>query len=98
MLDMQALAAYHAGTMGKRIQYTIRNVSEKVDDALRRLAVRESASLNTVALEALEVGAGVEEQSVRHHDLDELAGTWVQDDAFDKVIEAFEVVDEDLWK
>ncbi len=84
--------------MKKRVQYTIRNVCEKTDEALRRNAVREGTSLNTAALEALEAGAGVGEQSIRYHDLDDLAGTWVQDDAFDQAMEAFEKVDEDLWK
>jgi len=84
--------------MKKGIQYTIRNVSERVDGALRKLAVREGASLNAVALEALEAGAGVDEKCVRNHDLDELAGTWVQDDASDKAMETFEEIDEDLWK
>lgn len=84
--------------MKKGVQYTIRNVSEKTDVALRRHAVREGTSLNTAALEALEAGAGVGDQSIRHHDLDDLAGTWVQDDAFDSAMEAFEEVDEDLWK
>lgn len=97
-LDMQAVHAYYAGTMKKGIQYTIRNVPERVDGALRKLAVREGASLNSVAREALEAGAGVKEEPVKHHDLDALAGTWVQDDAFDKGVEAFEVVDEDLWR
>ena len=95
---MQALVSYNAGIMKKGIQYTIRNVSQKIDDALRKHAVRESTSLNTVALEALEAGAGIDEKSVRHHDLDALAGTWVKDDACDKALAAFDAIDEDLWK
>jgi hypothetical protein len=81
----------------KGTQYTIRNVPERVDEALRRLAVREGTSLNTAVLDAIEAGAGVDEGGVRRHDLDELAGTWVRDDAFDKVQETFEAIDEGLW-
>ena len=84
--------------MKKNIQYTIRNVPESVDCALRKLAVREGTSLNTVTLDALRARSGVDSDIIRHHDLDELAGTWVQDDAFDKAIEAFEAIDEELWK
>jgi hypothetical protein len=98
MLDVKAMPSDYAGIMSKDIQYTIRNVSKSVDGALRRLAVREGASLNAVALEALKAGAGVEECGVRYHDLDALVGTWVQDDVFDKAIEAFESIDKDIWK
>lgn len=84
--------------MSKGIQYTIRNVPDKIDNALRKLAVRKGASLNAVALEALEAGAGTEENAVRYHDLDSLAGTWVQDDSFDKSQAVFEAIDEELWK
>jgi hypothetical protein len=85
--------------MSKKVQYTIRNIPESVDDALRNLAVREGCSLNSVALGALESEARVNADNVvRYHDLDDLAGTWVQDDAFDKAMAAFDVVDEELWK
>ena len=33
------------------------------------------------------------EQAVRHHDLDDLAGTWVDDPAFDQAIEAMDRID-----
>jgi hypothetical protein len=98
MLDMPALISYYACIVKKKIQYTIRDVSADVDSALRKHAVREGSSLNAVALEALKAGAGVGDQCVRHHDLDPLAGTWVQDDAFDKALEVFEQIDKDLWK
>lgn len=38
------------------------------------------------------------EQAVRHHDLDDLAGTWVDDPAFDQAIEAMDQVDPALWR
>ena len=73
----------------KPIQYTIRNVPQTVDGALRKLAVREGTSINAVALDALKTGVGLTDESVRHHDLDKLAGTWIQDDAFDKAVEGW---------
>jgi hypothetical protein len=85
--------------MSKKVQYTIRNIPKDVDDALRNLAVREGCSLNSVALGALESEARVNsENTVRYHDLDDLIGTWVQDDAFDEAMSAFDVVDEELWR
>jgi len=94
---MHAEQAYSAGMKKKRVQYTIRNVPETVDEALRKLAVRDGASLNQAALAALKAGAGVEE-GVRHHDVDALAGTWVRDEAFDEAQAVFEAIDEELWK
>ena len=70
--------------MKKTLQYTIRNVPDSVDRALRSMAVREGRSTG-----------GTE---VRYHDLDELAGSWVEDKAFDEAIEAFEQIDERMWK
>ena len=96
---MPALPSYDA-CMKKNacFQYTIRQVPKAVDDALRQLAVREGTSLNTAALDALRVGSGAGADHVQRHDLDHLAGTWVPDPAFDKALEAFEAIDEGLWK
>ena len=44
-----------------------------------------------------EVDAKLRELAV-FHDLDSLAGSWVEDKAFDQAVGAFEQVDEDLWK
>lgn len=95
---MQALFEYSAGMKKKqKIQYTIRQVPEEVDRKLREQAVREGASLNYIALDALASSAGVKDSPVEFHDLDVLAGTWVEDNAFDEAMKAFERVDEDLW-
>jgi hypothetical protein len=80
------------------IQYTIRQVPESVDAALRKLAVREGMSLNTATLDALRTGSGVAAADLRYHDLDSLAGTWVADPAFDAAVKTFEMIDEGLWK
>lgn len=80
------------------MQYTLRDIPRPVDAALRRKAKREAKSLNTVALEALQMGAGVAEEKVRFHDLDALAGTWQEDAAFDQALAAQDQVDARLWK
>jgi hypothetical protein len=82
----------------RKVQYTIRQVPEEVDRQLRELAVREGASLNYVVLDALSASAGLKDRPVEFHDLDALAGSWVEDSAFNEAMKAFEQVDGDLWK
>lgn len=69
-----------------------------MDAALRRQAKREGRSLNSVALEALARGIGLEAVPVKYHDLDFAIGTWVEDAEIDKVIQEQDQVDPDLWK
>ena len=80
------------------MQYTIRNVPEPVDAALRRMARQRGKSLNQVAVEALVRGAGLDEQRVRQRDLSNIAGTWRKDPAFEKAIAAQDTVDPELWR
>jgi hypothetical protein len=80
------------------IQYTIRQVPEREDMILREKALKEGRSLNEVALDALARGLGVSGQETRYHDLDELAGTWAKDPAFDRAIRDMDKVDPELWK
>lgn len=82
----------------KRIQYTLRGVSDRMDRAVRERAAMYGESLNEAALRALEQGLGLAEQPVTHHDLDALAGTWVKDPAFDKAIAALDRIEPTLWK
>ncbi|MBN1674203.1 MAG: hypothetical protein JXR37_24350 [Kiritimatiellae bacterium] len=83
----------------KRIQYTIRGVSERMDEVLRKHAVREGKSLNSALVDALRKGLGMTaEPPARYRDLDDLAGTWVEDPEFDRAIAAMDKVDEAMWK
>jgi hypothetical protein len=82
----------------KSIQYTIRSVPEALDRVLRQRAEREQKSLNTVVLEALEEAVKNEAEPKTYHDLDHLIGTWVEDPAFDEMMEMFEQIDEEDWK
>ena len=95
---MPANSAYIVGMKDKQVQYTLRKVPPQVDRALRQKAREERRSLNDVALEALECGLGLTGKPVRHHDLDDLAGTWVQDPEFDRAIEEMDQIDPELWK
>ena len=84
--------------MKNHIQYTLRRVPPLVDRTLRQKAREERRSLNAVALEALERALGLIGKPIRHHDLDDLAGTWVEDAEFDRAIKEMNEIDPNLWK
>jgi len=96
---MHACFAYGA-CMKKRQsgQYTIRGVPARVGARLRERARVEGRSLNSVAVDALARGLGVGDVEVRYTDLDDLAGTWVPDPEFDRVVAEMDRVDEEMWK
>ena len=82
----------------ERHQVTIRRVPERVKQLLKELAKREEKSLNQIILEVLERGLGLSGEEIVYHDLDDLAGTWVDDPEFDKAIEEQHRIDPKLWK
>lgn len=80
------------------MQYTIRNVSACLDDALRKAAREQGKSLNEVALETLARGAGITEDRSRQRDVGDIAGTWRKDAAFESALAAQDTIDEEMWK
>ncbi len=82
----------------ERHQVTIRRVPERVKQLLKELAKREEKSLNQIMLEVLERGLGLAGEEIVYHDLDDLAGTWVEDPEFDKAIEEQHRIDPELWE
>ncbi len=80
------------------MQYTLRNIPDALDWALRERAKAENKSLNQVAVEALGRALGLGRQAVRHRDLSELAGRWRKDPDFEQAIADQDQVDEELWK
>lgn len=58
----------------KSIQYTIRSVPEKVDNALRHRAARLNKSFNQTLLEALQQASGVDVSEPVSDDLDWFIG------------------------
>jgi hypothetical protein len=93
MLALCACTAYNLC-----MQYTIRNVPDVLDEALRKAARTRSKSLNDIAVEALARGAGITGESRRQRDLGDIAGTWRKDPAFDRALAAQDTVDEQLWQ
>ena len=82
----------------QNVQYTIRGVTPALDRCIREKATREGQSLNTTAMSLLERGLGLSKDVVRYTDLDDLAGTWVEDPAFDEAIKLLHRVEPELWK
>lgn len=80
------------------MQYTIRNVPNSLDEALRRAARERGKSLNEVAIEALARGAGITPDRRRQRDLSDIAGTWRKDAAFDSALAAQDTIDEEMWQ
>ncbi len=80
------------------MQYTIRNIPEFLDEALRRASREKGKSLNEITIEILARGAGVTGEQHRQRDLGDIAGTWRKDPAFDSAVAAQDTIDEDLWQ
>lgn len=92
------LATYACNAYNQCMQYTLRKVPKIVDDALRQRAREQRKSLNEVALQALAHGAGIGDRPMRYRDVSDIAGTWVEDPAFDDAIADQDRVDEAMWK
>jgi len=80
------------------MQYTIRNIPDELDAALRRRAREAGKSLNQAAVEALAQGVGLEGAAKPRRTLRDLAGRWREDPDFDQAIAEQDKVDADLWR
>ena len=80
------------------MQYTIRNVPDYLDAALRSAARERGKSLNEVMLDALARGAGLGDVPCRKRDLSDIAGTWVEDPDFDSALANQDTIDEAMWR
>lgn len=95
-LGVLAIDAYTAYT--KCMQYTIRNLPARLDEAIRKRAKEEGKSLNTVAVEALMEAFGLRGDAEAYRDLGKLAGTWVEDAAVDEALAAQRGIDDEMWR
>jgi hypothetical protein len=82
----------------RKIQYTIRDIPERLDKRLRERCVEYGGSLNKIVVEALAKGIGIDAEPKVYHDLDHLAGTWVKDPGFDAAMKAMKRVDREMWR
>jgi len=85
-------------------QLTIRGFDPELDRRVRELARQEGISLNKAVLKLLRKGAGLREPEGASNrigsELDDLIGTWThrQADEVLDAVQAFEAVDEELWR
>jgi hypothetical protein len=80
------------------IQYTLRQIPPALDEALRTKSRQDGKSINQTAIELLHSGLALTGDSIKHRDLDFMAGSWVEDPAFDEAIGAQDRVDPKLWQ
>jgi hypothetical protein len=80
------------------MQYTIRNVPDYLDAALRSAAREQGKSLNEAMLEALARGTGMGNTPCRKRDVSDIVGTWVEDPGFDAALAELDTIDEAIWR
>ena len=78
-------------------QYTVRNIPSALDRALREWARKRNISLNKAIVDAIKRGIGMDEEQ-EHNDLDDLIGTWQQDEEFEQAIIEQDKIEQDLWR
>ena len=79
----------------------IRGVDDMTMNRLREEAQTYQVSVNTVILDLLKTGLGLEKpKQTIYHDLDDQAGTWTVKKAqnFLENISDFEQIDKEIWK
>ena len=81
-------------------QITLRQIPEEVENELRQVANQNGASLNHTAIAALQKGLGLAPPARRRRDLSRFAGKWTAEEAeeFDRNVQAFSQIDEELWQ
>ena len=85
-------------------QLTIRGFDKDLARRIRELSRKEGISLNRAALRLMRRGAGlgesIQRQNVVGSTLDDLIGTWTDEEAgeFMDVVDDFGQIDESMWK
>ena len=81
---------------------TLRGIDEELEQELHTLAERWSCSVNAAILRLLRQATGLTQKKFghRYHDLDDLAGTWSEEEKreFDEAIAPLSRIDEKLWE
>lgn len=81
-------------------QITIRNLPPAVEQRLRGEATRTATSVNKTVIRLLCQATGLQPASGPKRDLSDLAGRWTAEQAaeFERAVQLFEKVDEELWR
>ena len=78
------------------IQYTIRNIPEPVDTAVRSVARKKGISFNSTVVEALEMAVGANGRQTRNTDFDWIIGSGLKDDSFDESMQWLNKLPKDI--
>jgi|LakMenEpi03Aug12_release.lakeMendotaPanAssembly.Ray.scaffolds.fasta_scaffold1486356_1 hypothetical protein len=80
---------------------TLRGIEAELETALKSESDRQGASLSATIITILRRSFGLAKPRYHreYHDLDQLAGTWTQEDRaeFEKNTSAFSRIDKDMW-
>ena len=78
---------------------TIRNVPERLAQAIDQERKRRDTSLNSTVLDLLGESLGIGAAGPRTNGLSELAGTWTAEELqeFAAAVAPFDAVDDDMW-
>ncbi len=80
---------------------TLRNLPPRVEAAIRRRAQDRGTSLTKAAIGLLEESLGANVGvGPRYHDLDDLSGAWVAEEAatFEEALREQRSIDTDVWR
>ena len=82
---------------------TLRNLPPEITRIIRQKADERRTSINKVVISLLEKSAGVQRktrETIVHHDLDALAGSWTREEAagFNRTLAKQRAIDPDLWQ
>ena len=80
---------------------SLRGVDEAIAKKLKEESAQRGTSVNALILQFIRSGIGLKAPAIRqhkHHDLDQLAGTWAEEDAaeFKRIVSGFERIDKEL--
>ncbi|MDQ7053480.1 MAG: toxin-antitoxin system HicB family antitoxin [candidate division KSB1 bacterium] len=85
-------------------QITLRNIDPDLLKKIKELAQKENLSMNKFIIKILKQALLTAEKKnipgqIPHHDLDELAGTWSEQEAqaFERALKQQRQIDEELW-
>ena len=81
---------------------TLRGMDDELARGLEQLSRQGRDSMNAVILRVLRDSLGLSKPRFRevHHDMDDLAGSWTDEEAreFDTITGDFSKIDEEMWR
>ncbi len=80
------------------MSYTISDIPEDIEQALRQKAANEGRSMSEVSIEALRKGVAAASAPARRRDLQDIVGSWVADPETDRALAEQRVIDPQAWR